>query len=141
MVSGIVTVAHQHVEGIELNLRVVPTRVQAVEVRSTIYAEQHSLTVNHKRALAISQRGLDNEGIAVAPVVTIASEKTHALSVTLNDQAVAILLDFVNPVGTAGHLASPSRDAGFEDYAAHFNSDVPGNCGAQPGPLDWKVAG
>jgi hypothetical protein len=48
--------------------------VQAIEVRSAIGAEQHSFTVNHKRALAISQRGLDNEGIAVAPVVPVAGE-------------------------------------------------------------------
>ena len=37
----IVAVAHQYVEGIELDLLVVQARVQAVEVRSTIDVDQH----------------------------------------------------------------------------------------------------
>ena len=52
--------------------------------------------------------------------MAVAGEQSHALAVTLNDQAVAIVLDFVNPVGTAGHLASPSRNAGLKGSAAHL---------------------
>ena len=52
-VTDIIAVAHQHVEGIELDLLVVLARVQAVEVKSTIDAEQHGFTVDHKGALAV----------------------------------------------------------------------------------------
>jgi hypothetical protein len=38
-------------------------------------------------------------GILIAPIITIAGEKTHALAVTLNDQAVTNVLDFVNQSG------------------------------------------
>ena len=57
-IPDIVTVANEHVEGVELNLLVVLARVQAIEVRSTIDAEQHGFAVDHKGALAILQRGL-----------------------------------------------------------------------------------
>jgi hypothetical protein len=79
----------------------------------------------------------------VAPVVLVAGEEASPLASTLNDQAVAIVLDFVYPVGTAGHLAAPSGDAGFKGDSAHLASisDVPGNFGTQPGLLEWKVAG
>ena len=93
----IVAVADQHVEGIELDFFIVLARVQADEVGSAVDAEQHSFTVNHKGALAVSQRGLDNEGKAVAPVVPIAGEQPNALAFTLNDQSIAVVLDFVKP--------------------------------------------
>lgn len=70
----IVTVAHEHVEGVELHFLVVPARVKAIEIRYAIYAEQHGFTINHKRVQAISQGSLYNEREAVAPIVPFAVE-------------------------------------------------------------------
>ena len=69
------------------------TRVQAVEVRSAICAEQNSFTVNHEGALAVSQRGLDNQGKAVAPVVPVAGEEPNPLAFTLNYLPITVVLD------------------------------------------------
>ncbi len=60
-------------------------RVATVEVGSTIDAEQRSLTIDHKGARVVSQRGLDDEGKAVAPVVPVAGEQPHPLAFTLNN--------------------------------------------------------
>jgi hypothetical protein len=59
--------------------------VQSIDIGSAIDAEQHSFTVDHKGALAVSERSFDDEGKTVAPVIPIAGEQTHSLAFTLNN--------------------------------------------------------
>ena len=47
--AKIVAVADQHVERIELQLVVVPARMQPIEVGDAIDAEQHGFAVDHER--------------------------------------------------------------------------------------------
>ena len=52
-------------------------------------------------------------GIARRPVMTIAGEQPHPLAVALDDHAVAVMLDFVNPFRAVGYLGATGRDAGL----------------------------
>ena len=45
-------------------------------------------------------------GIPTASGVTSAREQAHALAVALDDQAVAVVLDFVDPPGWSGTVAA-----------------------------------
>ena len=56
----------------------------------------------------------------VDPFVTLdkgkiaAREQPHPLALALNDQAIAVMLDFVDPFGTVRNFRSLGRNAGFE---------------------------
>ena len=46
--------------------------------------------------------------------MAVAGEQPHALAVALNDQAITVVFDFVDPVRADRHLGSGRRDAGFK---------------------------
>lgn len=88
--------------------------VQTVEVGDAIDAQQHRLAVEDEGAGAVPQRGLDDQRVAVGPVVAVAGDQPDALAVMLNYQAVAIVLDFVKPFRADRNLGSECRDAWLE---------------------------
>jgi hypothetical protein len=88
--------------------------MQAVEIRSTVDAEQNSLAIDHQGRIAVAQRGLRYQRVSIGPVVAVAREQPNALAVALNDQAIAVVLDFVDPVFRFRNLGAGRRDAGLE---------------------------
>ena len=93
--------------------------MQPVEVGDAVDAEQHRLAIDHERAVPVSQRGLGDQRIAIAPVVTVAGEQPHALAVALNDQAIAVVLDFVDPLRPVRDFGAAGGNAGFERGFGH----------------------
>ena len=59
------------------------------------------------------QRGFDDPGIALGPVVAVAGEQPDPVAVALQAQAIAVIFDFVQP-------AVPVRDGGRFDGNAEF---------------------
>jgi hypothetical protein len=92
----------------------VPAGMQSVEVGNTINAKNDGLAIDHELLHPVLQRGFDNPGIALGPVVSIAGNKPHAVAVALNAQPVAVIFYFVKPVRTGGDPCSPSRNAKLE---------------------------
>jgi len=45
--------------------------------------------------------------------MAVAGEQPHALAFALNDQAIAVVLDFVNPFRAVRHLGAAGGNAGF----------------------------
>lgn len=88
---------------LELHLVVVLARMQRVEVRDAVDAEHHSLTVNDELLLSVLQRRLDDPGEALRPVMAGPGDQPHGFALALDAQAVAVIFDFVNPVGTSRH--------------------------------------
>ena len=84
--------------------------VQAVEIGPAVDAEQHGLAVDHERAVAVAQRGLDDQRKAIGPVVAVAGEQPHALAVALDDQAVAVVLDLVDPLRPVREPSAPRSE-------------------------------
>jgi hypothetical protein len=54
--------------------------VQAVEIGPAVDAEQHSLAVDHEGRIAVAQRGLGDQRIAIAPVVAVGVNSRTRLS-------------------------------------------------------------
>ena len=48
-------------------------------------------------AVADQKRGLNDQRISIGPVIAVAREQAHALTVALNDQPVTVVLNFVDP--------------------------------------------
>lgn len=62
------------------------------------------------RAEWVAQRGLCNARESAAPVMAVPDEHPNALAVPLNDQAVAILLDLMEPIRASRNIGSAGRD-------------------------------
>ena len=52
--------------------------------------------------------------VTIDPVVAVAGEQPHALAVALDDQAVAVVLDLVDPFRAVRNLGRAGWNAGFE---------------------------
>jgi hypothetical protein len=109
--AQVVAVQRKTVEGVELDLTVMLPGMQTIEVGNSVDPKQHRLAIDDERAGAVLQGGLKR--ITIGPVVTVAGEQPDPLSVALHDQAVAVLLDLVNPIRTGRNLGRAGRDAGL----------------------------
>jgi hypothetical protein len=108
--------------------------VQAIEIRSAVNAEQHRLAVDHEGRVPIARRSLDDQRVSPAPVVATAREQTHALAVALDDKAVAVELDLVNPFRAVRDLGAAARNAGLERRFGHtgYLGDAHSRCQLRP---------
>ena len=71
--------------------------MQALEIGHPSIVANHDLTIDCRvRAERGSSRY--DQRIAVAPVVTAAGEQAHANAAPADDQPIAVVLDFVNPL-------------------------------------------
>ena len=55
--ADVLAVTDQTIERIELHFVVMLAAVQAVEIRDAINTEQHGFPVDHKRGVAVAERG------------------------------------------------------------------------------------
>jgi hypothetical protein len=53
--------------------------------------------------------------VAGGPVETAPGKEAHVFAVAAHLQAVTVVLDLVDPVGTGGHLVGERRDAGQDE--------------------------
>ena len=60
----------------------------------------------------MAQHGLHNARKAAAPVIAVLGEHPDAFAIPLHDQAVAVLLDLMQPFRAGGNLGPPGRNAG-----------------------------
>jgi hypothetical protein len=97
------------------------TGMQLVEVGHAVDTEQHRFAIDHERAGAVLQRGLPDQGVALGPVVAVAGEQPYALALALDDQAIAVVLDLMEPLRPGGNLGSARRDARRERSFLHGN--------------------
>jgi hypothetical protein len=72
--------------------------------------------------------------------VTVAREQTDALSLALNDQAVAVVFDFVNPFRAVGDLGGFGRKAGLELGDGHVAKIIGTRLAATPASRPPKNA-
>src|SRR3954466_7409943 len=102
--------------------------MQTVKVRDSVRSDYNSFTVDDERAFAEPQGGLCNEWVSIRPVVATARQQTHALALALNNQAITIMLDLVNPIGPRRHFGAGCRDAGLIRKRTQHgpNNQIPG---------------
>jgi hypothetical protein len=78
----ILAIAHEDMEGVELDLRILPARVQAVEIRSAIDAEQQNEVLRFRSA------ALDDQRESIGPIMPVTRE--DALAVALESPSETI---------------------------------------------------
>jgi hypothetical protein len=66
-----------------LDFLLLPARVQGVEISDAVDTEHDSLAVNDKLPMPVLQRGLDDPGIAIGPVVAASGDQSNAIPLAL----------------------------------------------------------
>jgi hypothetical protein len=110
-IPQIVTVHRQYVKGTELHLFVVPAGMQGIEIGITVNAQDDCLAIDDELLLPVLQGSFNDPGKALCPIVSASGNQPHPIAVALNTQAVAVVFDFVEPVGAGRDADRSSREA------------------------------
>ena len=71
--------------------------------------------INDEMLLPVFQRGLDNPGIGLRPVVAATRDQADTIAAALNAKTEAVILDLVKPFRAGGDDASLGGKAEVED--------------------------
>ena len=96
-VAQVAVVQFDQVEGVQHRFLATPFTAQCNEVRCPVLAGNHGLSVAQERMRVDAERGVNDGAEAVGPVMTVAGEAVDAPVISAHHQAVAVMLDFVNP--------------------------------------------
>ena len=113
--ANVFAIDDQDIERIELHLVIVLAAVQSVEVSdlpSTPSSTASPSITNEVHRL----RRAASTMILIRPVMSVAGEQANALAIPLNEQSIAVVLDFVNPFRAVGNFRPAARDARFKCY-------------------------
>jgi hypothetical protein len=102
--DGIVASEGEDIEGVELHFVIAPAGMQRIEIRNAIDPRMTASQL----LLSDPASGLDNPGIAFGPVIAVSGNQPYPIALALRAQAVAVIFDFVDPVGPVG-----KRGAGY----------------------------
>jgi hypothetical protein len=86
-----------------------------IEIRdAAVNAEDDGLAIDDKNAFAGSSAQPQDPGEALCPIVSASGNQPHPITVALHAQAVAIVLDLVDPVGPVRHGGPARRETELE---------------------------
>ena len=86
-----------------------------MEVRPPVIADNYRLTINQERCGVDAEGGINDSREAVSPIVAVAGEAADPRAIPAHHQAVAVVLDFVNPQRTGGWPHHLRRLARFDE--------------------------
>src|SRR5262249_39071426 len=88
----------------------------------------HGLAIDQARRSLERERGARDEGEAARPVVPVAGEKPHAITVAAHEHAETVMLDLLQPPVPSGRLGGWARQAGRgevgEGYATQQHGGI-----------------
>ena len=105
----------QQVEGVEEGVGLVAAAAQDVEPRQPALVAAHHLAVDQAGPHLEVVHGLDHERKAVRPVVAAPGNQPDADGIAPRHQAIAVVLDFVNPVGAGRRAVGRGRQARLDE--------------------------
>ncbi len=112
--ADVVIADRQQIEGDEPDLAMVLAGMQPVELRDAVAIQPDRLAINYEGLGPQPSSSRADQREAVRPIEAPAREQSHSWAVPLHDQSVAIVFDFVKPVGAGRNLGSARWDAGFK---------------------------
>ena len=103
-------------------------------MRNAVAVLHNGFTIDNRRLAAQAGSGMDDRGIAIAPIVSVAGQHPYLSSLKQHLAAIAVVLDFMNPVLAVWWLIDRGsklrRDKGKAGNAGHayLSSKRVGNC-------------
>jgi hypothetical protein len=104
--AQVVAFHREHVEGVKLDLVVEFAGMERVEIGDSVDAENDGLAVDDELLCPVLQRGLDDPGITLRPIVAAARDQPHAIAVALDAKTEAVIFHFVS----GSTMLRPRRD-------------------------------
>ena len=114
--ADVVIADRQQIEGDEPDLVMVLAGMKPVELREAVAIQPDRLAINHEGLGPQPSSSRADQREAVRPIEAPAREQPDAGAIALDDQAIAVMLDFVNPVRAVRNLSSARRDAGLNTF-------------------------
>src|SRR5436190_24177020 len=85
LVAHIHPIIGKEIEGVQPDLFIAPSTMQALEIGDPVWAQHDGLTVDDKRGFPEPERGLNNQWGTIGPIIAAARQQPHALAFTLHD--------------------------------------------------------
>ena len=101
--SPVFAVKFEEIEGVEHHRLVVSLAMQLVEIRYAVLVADHGFAIDDGRLSLEPAHRLNDPAKSVCPVCAPPREQANSLSLSPDDQPVAVMLDLVNPVGSNRH--------------------------------------
>jgi hypothetical protein len=89
----------------------VPAVTEQLERSHSVFVTAHHLAIDQARPHFEVVHGLDQERVALRPVVAPAGDQPDANRIAPGHEPEAVVLDLVNPVGAGGELDLPAPTA------------------------------
>src|SRR6516162_9954785 len=103
------------VEGVQDGLGNCPAPVERSEHGDAVRAAHRGLAVNGERLGPELRCGPRDRRVTPAPVIASAGEQADGVAVISDNEAIAIVLDLVHPVGPGWRLGGTGGDAGLNE--------------------------
>jgi hypothetical protein len=100
--------------------------MQRVEVGDAVDADNDGLAIEHEPLLPDLARGLGDPGISLGLDVAAARDQRDAITVALDAEAKAVVLDFVEPLRSGRNLRAGDREAELKRLIHAANIGVRG---------------
>lgn len=88
----------------ELDVTSPPSGVQCIEIRYTRRAKHHSLSIHDEMGNPVFECGFNDPRIPACEIVAALADQADLLAIPLDANLVAVLLDLMDPSGSAGTL-------------------------------------
>ena len=118
----VLAVQFEEVEGVEEDMLAGRLAPQPLEHREPIVIAGDRLAIDQAGTHLEPVNGLDDERIARSPVVPIAGQQADAGWVSARHQAIAVMLDLVNPVRPGRSAVGWGWEAGFDKTGGHLGA-------------------
>jgi hypothetical protein len=82
-------------------------RVECIEVRNAVHAENNRLAVDDELGLPVPQCGFGYPRISLCPVKAVSGEQPDTITVAFQAQTIPVIFDFVEPIRCVRNLWFP----------------------------------
>ena len=96
-------------EGVQEDVLALLFTPHALEHGQTVFVAANSLPIDQAGPGLEVVHGLDDQGVAVSPVVAVPGQQPDADGIATSHQPIAIVLDLVGPVRTRRRARSGGR--------------------------------
>ena len=104
----------------EEDVPVLAAVAQSVEARHAIPIIGDRPAIDQARGSFEGERSARDQWKAAGPVVPVAGEKSHAITVAAHEHSEAVVFDFVQPPTPSGRLGGWAGQAGFTEVGEGY---------------------
>ena len=122
--AQILAVQFDQIEGAEHGGMVVMPGAEQIKGREAVGIDDNRLAVDKAGLHRQAFDGFDDAGKTISEVVAVAGIEPHVVAVTARQDAEAVVLDLVDPIGTGRRLFRRFRQAGLDGFVREYRAGL-----------------